>query len=158
MSSARISFPKTPLGTLLKAAGGIPAVEALAAAQANLDTLKPECVQELKALVLRIEEQFSLYSNERQQDVLNALYTLASEGVGLGVVAGIPAVDPALISLCKTADHLEAGKRWDKGAIEVHVRTLKFLTSGEPAPQAAIDVLLKGLEQVNAHYKPPVDP
>ena len=154
MSSVSFVQPKNKLAAQLKVPGGLPVVEALAAAQANLLELRPQCLVELQALLARAQACFARSPSEFSPDTLKDLYAIAAGGVGMGAVCDSPVVDTALISLCDLLDHLRATARWDREAVAVHVQTLQLLVPGAgPAlGEAAASALLSGLRKVSARY------
>jgi hypothetical protein len=154
MSSVRFVFPKLKLTGQLKAAGGLPVVEALEAAHANLEAIRPECLSALQALTEEAVACLQRFPNTFSLEALKALYAIASRGVGTGVVSGAPAADTALVSLCDLLDHLRATGRWDREAVAVHVQTLQLLVhgAGQNMDTATADAILSGLKKVSALY------
>jgi hypothetical protein len=150
LSSVKFVFPKPTLGKLLRAPGGLAVADALDQAQANLEELRPACLAELRALIDKIDACFEGASANGPP--VRELYALATQGVGMGVVAGVPGADVALVSLCKLVDYLQTQGRWDPAGILVHVRALKFLAVADAASLAQADAMLAGLERVTAHY------
>jgi hypothetical protein len=154
--TVRISFPKTKLAKILRSPGGLPVVEALANADAKLAELKPDCLKELQELNERIRAAFQRVESDAEGGRCSEeLYGLAAEGVGLGRVAGLPAVDQTLVSLCRLMDYFETHGQWDLEALRVHVQTLLVLLSGTTFSAAGVEAVLGGLEKVNARYKAP---
>ena len=154
MSNAQYVFPELRLSQQLKAAGGLPVVEALDAAQTNLKALQPECLAELRSLTAEASGCFARFPDAFTAPLLKDLYAIASRGVGSGAVAGIPAADTALISLCDLLDHMTRAGRWDKEAVAVHVKTLEVLvsTEGQAMSDQAASAVLLGLTKVSARY------
>jgi hypothetical protein len=154
MSSVRFVFPKLKLTGQLKAAGGRPVVEALAAAKANLAAIQPECLSALQALTEEALGCLQRFPSTFNSESLKELYVIASRGVGVGAVSGSPAADTALVSLCDLLDHLRVTGRWDREAITVHVKTLQLLVlgAGQNMDAATADAILSGLRKVTALY------
>ena len=154
--SVRIVFPKLKLAAQLRTPGGLPVEEALAAAEASLAEIRPQCLSELQALVVDAEACFEHFRTEYNADLLTSLYAIAVRGVGAGSVCGAPAADSALISLCDLLDRLRAAGRWDRDAVAVHVRTLQLLVhaAGQNLDPAAASKILEGLHKVSARYAP----
>jgi hypothetical protein len=155
MSSVSIVYPKHRLAAQLKAPGGPAVADALLAAQANLDELKPQCLSELQALVRDAEACLARIPATFSAEPLKALYAIASRGIGAGSVCGAAGADKSLVSLCDLLDHLITAGRLDREAVAVHVRTLQFLVSGQETPAAAVDMLLGQLRKVSARYAVP---
>jgi hypothetical protein len=154
MSSVRFVFPKLKLTGQLKEAGGLPVVEALEAAQANLEAIRPECLGALQALTEEAVACLQRFPSTFSLEPLKELYAIASRGVGVGAVGGSPAADTALVSLCDLLDHLRTTGRWDREAVAVHVKTLQLLVHGvgQNMDAATADAILSGLRKVTALY------
>jgi hypothetical protein len=154
MSGARFTIPKLRLAALLRTPGGLPVEEALAAAEANTATLRPECMAALKELLEEAEAIAARLGSGFDEDALGALYATAVRGIGLGEVCGAASVDAALTSLCDLVDHLRDKRRYDAEAIGVHLRAWRLLMSAGLPPDAAQQVLA-GLHKVSALYARP---
>jgi hypothetical protein len=154
MSSVRFVFPKIKLSEQLRVPGGLPVVEALEGADANLATLQPECLDELKALTEAAMACFARFPKTFAPEPLKELYAIVVRGVGIGAISGAPAADTTLISLCDLLDHLGATSRWDQEAVAVHVHTLQLLVSqaGKGMTPEAETAILSGLKKVSQRY------
>ena len=153
MTTARFTVPKQRLTGLLRTPGGPPAAEALAAAQANLETLRPDCISELKQILERAEAVFATLDPGEPEAGLAELYATAVRGVGLGEVCGEGAVDTALHSLCDLIDSFRTQGRYDAQAIAVHLNGWRLLVMGS-VPAEGVATLVSGLTKVSAHYAP----
>lgn len=153
MSTARFTVPKLNLTQLLKTPGGLPAQEAVAAAQANLVSLKPVCMSELHTLLEAAEKVFGGLSGYDEAGVIS-LYETSVKGIGLGDVCGAGSVDVALHSLCDLLDHFRTHQRYDAEAVGVHLRAWRLLISTEIPPEGA-QAVLGGLNRVSAKYSAP---
>lgn len=154
MSSVRFVFPKLKLAEQLRVPGGKPVAEAVEDAEANLATLQPECLDELKALTEAAAACFARFPSAFAPEPLKDLYAIAVRGVGIGAISGAPAADTTLISLCDLLDHLGATSRWDQEAVAVHVHTLQLLASqaGKGLTPEAETAILSGLKKVSQRY------
>jgi len=151
MTTARFTVPKVRLAALLRTPGGPPAAEALAAAQANLQTLKPACIGELQELLVQAEALFGRMGCDYDAAAISELYQLAVRGIGLGDVCGAGSVDVALHSLCDLLDGLMTEQRHDPEAVGVHLRAWRLLISTE-LPAEGAQAVLAGLSKVSALY------
>lgn len=151
MTTARFTVPKQRLAQLLKTPGGLPVAEAVAAAQANLAELKPQCIGELDQLLAAAEKTFAGLGAAYDDAGVSALYETAVRGIGLGDVCGAGSVDVALHSLCDLLDHLKTHERYDAEAVGVHLRAWRLLISTELPPEGA-QAVLAGLNKVSAKY------
>lgn len=150
MTTARFTVPKLNLTQLLKTPGGLPVQESVAAAQANLTSLKPLCMGELHTLLEAAEKVFAGL-NGYDEAAVTSLYEIAVRGIGLGDVCGAGSVDVALHSLCDLLDHFRTHQRYDAEAVGVHLRAWRLLISTEIPPEGA-QAVLGGLNRVSAKY------
>jgi hypothetical protein len=158
MSSVRFVFPKHRLAELLATPGGLPVVEALDQARANLETIKPMCRAELLALLDLAEAAYGGLGEAFDDAGMADLYGLAVRGVGAGSVCGAPAVDDALTSLCELLDHLRSRQLYDRAAIGVNMRAWRLLVTLD-LPASGSEPILEGLRKVSARYRaPPASP
>jgi hypothetical protein len=153
MSSVRFLFPKLRLTSQLREAGGVAVADALAAAAANLEELKPQAIITLQSTAADLMTAYQQLPASFDADALRNLYAVSARGVGSGGVAGAPAADEALISLCDLLDYLGISGRWDMEAIGVHVSTLQLLAMGASGhTPSGVGELLAGLKKVTARY------
>ena len=151
MTTARFTVPKPRLAALMRTPGGLPVEDALAAAGANLQILKPECISELLQQLDAAEAIYARLGPGFDDVGLGELYETAVRAIGLGDVCGAGSVDVALHSLCDLLDHLRTHLRYDAEAVGVHLRAWRLLISTELPPQGA-QAVLAGLNKVSAHY------
>ncbi|MFI4965103.1 MAG: hypothetical protein ACHP9T_07020 [Caulobacterales bacterium] len=151
MSSVRFVVPKQRLTELLRMPGGLPVVEALQRAQANLETIKPSCRAELLALLELAEASHANLEPKFDAAGLAELYSLAVRGVGAGAVSGSPGVDEGLTSLCDLLDALITQRVNDLDAIGVNLRAWRLLMTPD-LPDAGAQAILQGLKKVSARY------
>jgi hypothetical protein len=156
MSTARFTVPKPRLAALLRTPGGLPVEEALAAAAANLQTLKPQCISELMEQLEAAEAIYARLGPGFDDAGLGELYETAVHAIGLGDVCGAGSVDVALHSLCDLLDNLRMLMRYDAEAVGVHLRAWRLLISTELPPEGA-QAVLGGLNKVSALYADPED-
>ena len=154
MSTARFSIPKIRLAALLRKPGGRTVADAIQKAEANLESIKQDCRNELLSLVDQADEKFAVLGEGFDEAGLTDLYAVAARGIGNGAFAGAPGVDQALSSLCDLLDHLRTGERLDREAIGVHLRAWRLLLI-ENLPPAGADEILSGLQKVSARAAPP---
>ena len=154
MNTARFTVPKQRLAQQLRTPGGLPVPEALAAASANLAALKPACISDLQQRLEAAEAVAARLDAEFDDAGMVALYEAAVGGIGLGEVCGAGSVDVALHSLCDLVDHLRTLKRYDAGAVGVHLRAWRLLISTELPPEGA-QAVLAGLNKVSALFSAP---
>ncbi len=153
--SVRYEFPKYKLTQQLREPGGLAVAEAVEAATANLEELRPECADELQKAVAAALACFQEFPGGFDAAALQRLYAISARAVGIGVVCGAPAADATFVSLCNLLDHLGVIQRWDLEAIAVHVQTLQLLAARvrENLDAPAIEQVLSGLEKVTHRYR-----
>ena len=83
MSGVRFVFPKLKLEQLIHAPGGLTVAEALAQADANLETIRPTCLAELMELLQHAEATLEAL-REPSEEALASLYTIGVRGIGTG--------------------------------------------------------------------------
>jgi hypothetical protein len=154
MSSVQFVFPKLRLATQLRVPGGKPVCEALADADSNLAQLAPDCLEELRALLAEAEACLVGFPATFEAEPLRNLYAIAERAVGLGKIAGAPAADTALISLCDLLDYLLASQRPDTISVAVHVRALRLLVgdAGKTLDETGANAVMEGLKKVSARH------
>jgi hypothetical protein len=155
--SVTITYPKLKLAAQLREAGGQTVAASLEAASANLEALRPACLEELRGAVATAAAAYEQLPAHFDAEALQGLYRIGARAVGLGAHCGAPGADAALASLCDLLDRLGDSGRWDLEAIGVHVGTLQLLTAGAGASmdEAATQRVLHGLRQVSARYATP---
>ena len=155
MSSVRYEFPKYKLTQQLREPGGVAVAEAVEAAGANLEQLRPECAAELQQAIAAALACFQTFPGAFDAAALQRLYAISARAVGIGGVCGAPAADATFVSLCNLLDHLGVIQRWDLEAVAAHVQTLQLLAARLRDNQAApaIEQVLTGLEKVTRRYR-----
>jgi hypothetical protein len=156
MSSVKIHTPPVRLAKLLRTPGGLPVAEAVQRAGAGLESLKKDCLGELKT-VLEVAEACAARASDTFDGVLLAeLYGVVSKPIGVPSVCGLASMDTALISLSDLLDYLKGQQRWDANAVAVHLRALRLLLHTEGAADAAgTQAILAGLRKVSQRYARP---
>lgn len=154
--SVKIHTPPVRLAKLLRAPGGLPVAEAVQRAGAGLQSLRKDCLVELKAVLEAAEAIASRASDAFDADLLAELYGVVSKPIGVPSVCGLNSVDTALISLSDLLDYLKGQQRWDANAAAVHLRAFRLLLHTEGAADAAgTQAILAGLRKVSQRYARP---
>ena len=153
--SVRFVFPKPRLAALLRKPGGKPAVEALADAEANLKELRGACLEDLEAVLVKIEAQFAEFPKAFDEKATHDLYVLCQGSLGVAGAVGMDAIDTALSSLCTLLDNLRIRRISNVEAVAVHVRSLRVLVkSVDIASPSDMEAVLNGLRMVSERYDP----
>ena len=146
--------PPNRLAKMIKERGGLLAQDAIAAAEAGVESLREASLAALDETLAEIEARFGRAAESREAESFEALYVLASRIIDVSAFVAGTGLDRAAMSLCGLADNCaEAGVwRWD--AVDVHLNALKLLRAvGASLPEAQRDSMLQGLYKVS-HFRP----
>lgn len=146
--------PPNRLASMIKDKGGILAKDAVAAAEAGVETLRESSMAALDEALGEIEGRFGRAAPDRARESAEALYLLASRVIDVSLFVADAGIDKAAMSLCGLADSCAAAGAWRWDAVDVHLNALKLLRAhGAELPVEQRDAMLQGLYQVS-HYKP----
>ena len=123
------------LAGLVNRPGGITEDEAVAAAAANLETIRDKTLQELGVAMLRMHEIGALLQNSRDLAALGELYDLSNMIIGVAGVFGMAALSGVAYSLCELIDRLRISGTWNSNAIRVHLDSLRLMHVTNPDEQ-----------------------
>jgi hypothetical protein len=141
---------KNKLAKLIQLPGGKRLREALADAETNLETIKPDCVSQIDELLAEIQ-LLTAPAGEPDRATRERLYDLANQVVGLAGTFGLPSLGRAAYSLCELIDcTLEVGG-CPKSEIQVHTESLQLLRNPERLGEAGQAAVLAGLVKIITH-------
>jgi hypothetical protein len=147
MSVVRKFRAPNRLSMLVKAAGGVLAKDALAAADAALEPLRAESLAVLDAALAEIEARFGKpAAATRASEAYQDLYALALRIIDVSGFLPGSCVDQAAISFCALVDNCAEANVWRWDAVDVHINALRLLrtsTLGADQRRAVIDGLNK---------------
>jgi hypothetical protein len=147
MSVVRKFRAPNRLSMLVKAAGGVMAKDALAAADAALEPLRAESLAVLDAALAEIEARFGKpAAATRASEAYQDLYALALRIIDVSGFLPGSCVDQAAISFCALVDNCAEANVWRWDAVDVHINALRLLrtsTLGADQRRAVIDGLNK---------------
>jgi hypothetical protein len=146
--------PPNRLAAMIKERGGVLAKDAIAAAEAGVESLRESSLANLDATIAEMERRYGKGAPDRQGESFEGLYVLSSRIIDVGVFVADVGIDKAAVSLCGLVDGcVEAGAwRWD--AVDVHLNALRLLRSvGAVLPAEQREAMLQGLYQVS-HQRP----
>lgn len=149
MTVVRKFRPPNRLATMIKQSGGIMAKDAIAAAEAGVESLRESSIAALDEALAEIDRRFSP-GKPREEESFETLYTLTLRIIDVSSFVADAGVDQAALSLAALTDSCaEAGVwRWD--AVDVHLNALKLLRSvGASLPEADRQDMLEGLQKVS---------
>jgi hypothetical protein len=156
--SVRMMFPKNRLAALIRAPGGLRVADAMAQANANLQSIRGACLDDLQAVVEDLEARVAAYPGGYDAEAAAGIYEVASRSFGVAGAFGMEAVDTALGSLCLLLDNLRLRRTWDADAVVVHVRSLRLVVNAAEADvDDGVEQILNGLRLVSARYALPAD-
>lgn len=146
--------PPNRLSALIRDKGGILAKDAVAAAEAGVETLREASMAALDEALGEIESRFGKGAPDRNGESFEALYLLASKVIDVSMFVTEAGIDKAAMSLCGLADSCGTAGAWRWDAVDVHLNALKLLRAmGAQLPVEQRDAMLLGLYQVS-HYRP----
>lgn len=140
--------PVNRLGKLMAKPGGISVAKALADAQANLNTLKGDCMPLMDEKIAEVQAIVGRCKTAPAPAELKRLYALGNEILEIGGTFGLKDLSDAAFCLCELIDRFVTFKRYSWAALQVHLDGLIALraAAGEQNPHTA--TVLVGLRQV----------
>lgn len=146
--------PPNRLSRLIKDRGGVLAQDAIAAAEAGVETLRESSMAALDETLAEIEQRFGKGAPARTEEPFEALYLLASKIIDVSAFVSGTGLDKAGMSLCELADNCAEGGAWRWDAVDVHLNALKLLRAvGGSLPANQRESMLQGLYHVS-HFRP----
>ena len=127
MSSATFQFRENRLAKLVLAPGGVSEPKAVAAAEANLATIKADCVAEVDRAFDLLKQSLAQVADDAASK--RAVYANANAIAGIAGCCGLGEMGEAAFSLCELVDRLVESSTWDKASIAVHLDALNLLRS-----------------------------
>ena len=149
----KFHVPEVKLAKLLRTPGGLPVADAVTRAGAGLESLRTECLDELRVTLDRAELCASRADGAYDAALVSELYGIASAAIGVPTTCGLAPIDTALISLADLLDYLKGQQKWDTNAVAVHLRAFRLLVQTEAGKDSAgTKAVLEGLRQVSQRY------
>lgn len=141
--------PVNPLAGLIDKPGGLRVSDAVAAAEANLESVRDAALERLDAILVEMDA-CAAAAPGCEAAAVDTLYRLSNEVVGVAGVFGYPHMGEAAYSLCDLLDASRAAEAWRASAVGVHLRTLRLLRQqgGPSADATTCQAILEGLRQV----------
>lgn len=143
MSSVNFIRRPNRLGKLISTPGGRKLSEAVAMAEAGIETLRPGLQAEVDEALERLRAAAGRTDAAGHAEV----YTCAAAIVGAAGLCGLTKVGEVAYNLCELSDrYIEAGV-WNEAAIAAHIKTMGVLRMAnlpEDSPEAA--AVLDGLK------------
>jgi hypothetical protein len=140
--------PENRLGKAVFLPGGKTIAQALDDAQANLDEMRGESLDLLRAKLDEIQALGAKNQTNPKAADLEALYGLSGEVLDIAGLFGLPELGQAAFSLCELLDRLKSRKAWNWPAVQVHLHGLLVLADTEKTPPEGRASVVDGLRQV----------
>lgn len=141
--------PPNRLASMIKDRGGLLAKDAIAAAEANVETLRESSLASLDEALEAIEARFGAGVPGRAAEDFETLYTLTLKIVDVAGFAADAGVDEAAVSLCALVDACAEAGAWRWDAVDVHLSALRLLRNlGAQLPAEQRRGMLDGLHKV----------
>ena len=149
MSAVKRIRVKNRLAAVVRMPGGKTVAEAVAGAEAQLETIKDDCVAAVDNILKSMGEAAAPLQKAPTADGMGDLYDLSNELIGIAGIAGLGPVGDAAFSFCELLDKFMEGAAWNWQAVAVHMNGLKLLRAmGEQMGEAERDQVLDGLRAV----------
>ncbi|HJV43487.1 chemotaxis protein CheE [Caulobacter sp.] len=146
--------PQNRLSAMIRQRGGLLAKDAIAAAEAGVETLRESSMAALDQTLADIERRFGAGAADRASEPYEELYLLASRVIDVSAFVTDAGIDKAAVSLCTLVDSCDSADHWRWDAVDVHINALRLLrATGAQLPVDQRDAMLQGLYQVS-NYRP----
>ena len=140
-----VSYIRRPnrLGKLISTPGGRKLGQAVAMAEANIETLRPGMLAEVDEALARLREAAGRTDAASRTDVYNRAMAI----VGFAGLCGLTRVGEVAYNLCELSDrYIEAGA-WNEAAIAAHIQTMGVLrVANLPEDSKEAEAVLEGLK------------
>ena len=140
--------PENRLAKVVFMPGGKTIAQALDDALANLDEIRAESLELLRAKLEEIQALGRKSAKEPKAADLATLYALSGEVLDIAGLFGLPELGQAAFSLCDLLDRLKSKKTWNWPAVEVHLHGLLILADPDKTPPDGRQSVVDGLRQV----------
>ncbi|MCR5877638.1 chemotaxis protein CheE [Phenylobacterium sp. J367] len=150
MSKAAKFFKyENPLAKTVVTKGGLSAEDAIAAAEARVEEVRQPTLEDLDrglAEIAALRERLG----DGDAAALQSMYQEANRIVAVGGVFGLGQLGEAAYSLCELISRFQAGGRFSRAMVDVHLDGLKLLRTPDEHDETHRDQVLSGLRQVTA--------
>jgi len=147
--SVRKFHPANRLGAMIKQKGGMLVQNAIAAAEAGVESLREASLKSLDDTLTEMEARFGPKA-DRSDAAFEDLYALCLRIVDVAGFASETGVDKAIMSFCNLVDNCAEAGTWRWDSVDVHLDALRLLRSvGAHLPPADRANMLEGLYRVS---------
>ena len=139
------------LAELVCRPGGLTATEAVAAAEARLDTIRDSSIKEIGSMVDNMIVMGEGLLKSRTQEACDSLYVASNSVVGVAGVFALNELGEVAFSLCKLLDCQRTSGVWSAPALRLHLDSLKIMFGEEDgaAKRTVVDALHKVVDRVS---------
>ena len=127
MTAITRQFRENPLTKLVLGRGGLTKAAAAGAAEANLETIRDECIAE-------VDRDFDLLRRSAADPgirgalgVQREIYAHANSIAGIAGCCGLGEMGEAAFSLCELVDRQIVAGAWNDDAVSVHINAMSLL-------------------------------
>ncbi len=147
MTSATFQFRENRLAKLVLAPGGISEPKAVAAAEANLATIREDSIAVVDQSFNLLKQSATRVTSDVESK--RAVYAGASTIAGIAGSCGLKERGEAAFSLCELVDRLIERSTWDAASVGVHMDALTLLRTLDPNfPEEGRRTIVDGLRNV----------
>jgi len=147
--SVRKFRPQNRIRALAFAGSGLLAKDAIASAQAGLETLRGAATETVLATIAEMERRFGSRVADRDGAEPMGLYGLAATIIDASSCLPEACLDEAAKSLCDLVDQCAEAGAWNWPAVDVHIATLQLLSSQTSLSRDERKKIISGLAAVN---------
>jgi hypothetical protein len=140
--------PDNRLAKVVWLPGGKTIAQALDDAQANLDEIRSDSLELLRAKLEEIQALGRRSEKDPAAADVEALYALSGEVLDIAGLFGLPELGQAAFSLCELLDRLKSRKAWNWPAVQVHLHGLLVLAEPDKTPPEGRQSVVEGLRLV----------
>lgn len=118
------------MAELVNRPGGLTAREAVSSAELRLETIRESSLKELATMVDDMISMGDELSRVTCVMTSQKLYATSNSIVGIAGVFGMPELGEVALSLCTLLDRQSLAGTWHKGAVELHLNSLRLMCQG----------------------------
>ena len=131
--------------------GGQTEEEAIAAASANLETLRDRTEHELTVTLQQIRELGRALGEPPDPATVQKLYWASNTIIGISGIYGMSGLSSVAYSLCDIIDRMRTARVWNAEAVQIHIDSLILMRShgtSKDTEQEVLKALRKLLDRI----------
>ncbi len=142
------------LAQLVNRPGGLTAEEAVTAAEQSLASLRDRGLSDIAETIRAMQAVAAAIAPDGSDDGAAELYRRSDSLIGIAGVFGRAGLSDVALSLCTLIERLQWARRWDCGAIKLHLDSMRLLSADGVNP-AHVEMIGTALRQVVDRLQPP---